>query len=241
MAIIAANFKTNHTRKETKEYLKRVNDFINENKLSDEVYVFPTAMSLDEYEIFSNISVGVQNAYPTERGSYTGEIGSSQLDEFGIKTILIGHSERRHILDEDQELIVSKYKYYSNLGYKIIYCIGEPLEVKKEGYTAILSYLFKQLEGIDITYENLIVAYEPVWAIGTGITAQMKDIENIHNLIKKKINKPLLYGGSVKKSNIKDILSISNVDGALIGTASWDDKDFCTIMKISNDLKNKEL
>jgi triosephosphate isomerase len=236
MTIIAANFKTNHTRKSTKDYLSCVNSFIKDNKYNNEVYVFPTATSLDDYDTASNLTVGTQNAYPTEKGSFTGEIGTTQLDEFGIKTILIGHSERRHVLGESQEEIAAKYKYYANLGYKIIYCIGEPLEVKESGLAETLTYVWEQFAGIDVNYEKLILAYEPVWAIGTGVTATTSDISNVHNAIKEKIQKPLLYGGSVKVNNIKEILNVSNVDGALIGTASWDADDFCEIIKISNNL-----
>ena len=236
MAIIAANFKTNHTRKSTKEFITNVNDFLKINKFTNEVFVFPTATSLDEFETVSNLTVGTQNAYPTDKGSFTGEIGTLQLDEFAIKTILIGHSERRHVLGETQNEIASKYKYYSNLGYQIIYCVGEPLEVKNEGLSETLTYVWEQFEGIDVNYDNLILAYEPVWAIGTGVTATTADISNVHNAIKEKIDKPLLYGGSVKISNIKEILNVANVDGALIGTASWVEEDFCEIIKISNNL-----
>nr|MBP9615698.1 triose-phosphate isomerase [Aliarcobacter sp.] len=98
--IIASNFKTNHTRESTALFVNEVNDYMKENNISSEVYVFPTATSLDSFNTVSNFSIGVQNAYPTVAGSFTGEIGTSQLDEFGIKTILIGHSERRHILGE---------------------------------------------------------------------------------------------------------------------------------------------
>lgn len=236
MAIIAANFKTNHTRKSTKEYIFKVNEFLNQNSLTNEVYIFPTATSLDEYDTVSNLTIGAQNAYPTDKGSFTGEIGTSQLDEFNIKTVLIGHSERRHVLGETQEEIATKFKFYSDLGYKIIYCIGEPLEVKEVGLEETLMYVWEQLVGIDVNYENLILAYEPVWAIGTGVTATIDDIKNVHNAIKEKINKPLLYGGSVKINNIQEILNVQNVDGALIGTASWNADDFCKIIEISNNL-----
>ena len=236
MAIIAANFKTNHTRKSTKEFITNVNSFLEKNDFTNEVYVFPTATSLDNFDTVSNFTIGTQNAYPTQKGSFTGEIGTSQLDEFNIKTILIGHSERRHVLGESQESIASKFKFYSDLGYKIIYCIGEPLEVKEAGLEETLTYVWEQFEGIDVNYDNLILAYEPVWAIGTGVTATTLDISNVHNAIKQKINKPLLYGGSVKVNNIKEILNVPNVDGALIGTASWIEEDFCKIIEISNNL-----
>ena len=234
--IIASNFKTNHTRKSTSLFVNEVNDYMKENNISSEVYVFPTATSLDSFNTVSNFSVGAQNAYPTVAGSFTGEIGTSQLDEFGIKTILIGHSERRHILGESQNKIAKKYDFYKELGYKIIYCIGEPLEVKNKGLEQTLEYIYEQFNEIDTKYENLILAYEPVWAIGTGVTATNDDIENIHRAIKEKFPKPLLYGGSVKVENVREICQIPNVDGALIGTASWKKEDFIQILENTKDL-----
>ena len=234
--IIASNFKTNHTRQSTALFVNEVNDYIKKNNISSEVFVFPTATSLDSFEVVSNFSIGAQNAYPIVTGSFTGEIGTSQLDEFGIKTILIGHSERRHILGESQEEIAKKYDFYKNLGYKIIYCIGEPLEVKNKGLDQTLEYIYEQFNEIDTKYENLILAYEPVWAIGTGVTATNDDIENIHRAIKEKFPKPLLYGGSVKVENVREICQIPNVDGALIGTASWKTEDFIQILENTKDL-----
>ena len=234
--IIASNFKTNHTRQSTALFVNEVNDYIKKNNISSEVFVFPTATSLDSFEVVSNFSRGAQNAYPTVAGSFTGEIGTSQLDEFGIKTILIGHSERRHILGETQNKIAKKYDFYKELGYKIIYCIGEPLEVKNKGLDQTLEYIYEQFNEIDTKYENLILAYEPVWAIGTGVTATNDDIENIHRAIKEKFPKPLLYGGSVKVENVREICQIPNVDGALIGTASWKTEDFIQILENTKDL-----
>ncbi|AGR78307.1 triosephosphate isomerase [Aliarcobacter butzleri 7h1h] len=236
MPIIASNFKTNHTRKSTALFVNEVNNFLEKNKISNEIYIFPTSTSLDHFETVPNLMIGVQNAYPTTSGSFTGEIGTFQLNEFEIKTILIGHSERRHILGETQETITKKYEFYKNLGYKIIYCIGEPLEIKKQGIEKTLEYIYEQFIGIDVNYSNLILAYEPVWAIGTGVTATIDDIKNVHNAIKQKINKPLLYGGSVKVENVREICQIENVDGALIGTASWKVEDFIEILENTKDL-----
>lgn len=236
MAIIASNFKTNHTRKSTASFVNEVNDYLIKNGIKNEVYVFPTSTSLDSFDTVSNFRIGAQNAYSVNSGSFTGEIGTIQLDEFGIKTILIGHSERRHILGETQAQIAAKYEFYKNLGYKIIYCIGEPLVVNKFGLKKTLEYIYDQFDGIDTNYENLILAYEPVWAIGTGVTATTEDIENVHNAIKEKISKPLLYGGSVKVENVREICQIPNVDGALIGTASWKIEDFIKILENTKDL-----
>ena len=236
MAIIASNFKTNHTRKSTASFVNEVNDYLIKNGVKNEVYVFPTSTSLDSFDTVSNFRIGAQNAYSVNSGSFTGEIGTIQLDEFGIKTILIGHSERRHILGETQAQIAAKYEFYKNLGYKIIYCVGEPLVVNKFGLKKTLEYIYDQFVGIDTNYENLILAYEPVWAIGTGVTATTEDIENVHNAIKEKISKPLLYGGSVKVENVREICQIPNVDGALIGTASWKIEDFIKILENTKDL-----
>lgn len=236
MAIIASNFKTNHTRKSTADFINNVNDFLNSNSISEDVYVFPTATSLDTFATVSNLTLGAQNAYATANGSFTGEIGTEQLDEFGIKTILIGHSERRHVLNESQEEIAKKFSFYSELGYKVIYCIGEPLEVKEQGLEQTLEYIYEQFVGIDTNYENLILAYEPVWAIGTGVTATNEDIKSVHSAIKARIAKPLLYGGSVKVANVREICSLDGVDGALIGTASWKVEDFKQIIENTKDL-----
>jgi len=236
MKIIASNFKTNHTRKSTKIFINDINTFLSNNNMKNEVFIFPTATSLDNFNTIDNFSIGAQNAYYTKNGSFTGEIGTEQLDEFNIKTILIGHSERRHVLGEMQKDIVTKFNYYKSLGYKIIYCVGEPLEVKEMGLTETLGYIWEQFDGIDLNYDNMILAYEPVWAIGTGVVATIEDIEIIHKKIKKKINKPLLYGGSVKASNLEEILNIPNVDGTLIGTSSWDVEEFKKMINITNKI-----
>jgi triosephosphate isomerase len=235
--LIAANFKTNHTRSSTKEYMKALLAFVKDNNISDDVLVFPTASSLDQFDTPSNIRVGVQNAYPTQNGSFTGEIGLDQIEEFDIKTILIGHSERRHILGESQEEIVKKFDFYKEKGFEIVYCIGEPKEVREEGIEPVMAYNLAQLDGIDINYEKLIIAYEPVWAIGTGLTATSDQIDETLNRLRDHIKAPLLYGGSVKPANTKEILSIKNCDGILVGTASWEVDSFSKMLEISKELK----
>jgi triosephosphate isomerase len=236
MAIIASNFKTNHTRKSTASFVNEINDFLQSNEILSDVYIFPTSTSLDSFNTVSNFTIGAQNAYATVKGSFTGEIGTEQLDEFEIKTILIGHSERRHVLGESQAEIAKKFAFYKELNYKIIYCIGEPLEVKNQGLEKTLEYVYEQLDGIDTNYENLVLAYEPVWAIGTGVTATNDDITSVHLAIKSQIDKPLLYGGSVKVSNVREICQLNGVDGALIGTASWKIEDFKQIIENTKDV-----
>ncbi len=226
--IIAANFKTNLTRTQTREYFAALERFIHDNELTQEVLVFPATSSL--YMHSGKAIMGAQNAYPTANGAFTGEMGTDQLDEFGIKTILIGHSERRHILGETQEFIAQKYDFYKNLGYKIIYCIGEPLHVRQSGEAEMLAYLKTQLEGIDTDYENIVIAYEPVWAIGTGLTPTLEEIEKLHTILSLTCKTKILYGGSVKAENAKEILALNNVDGILVGSGALNVNDFCSMI-----------
>ena len=227
--IVAANFKMHKTRNQTQEYLNELKK-IKFNGVK--VALFPPASALMEDKI-----VGAQNAYPAINGAYTGEIGLEQLNEFNIKRVLIGHSERRHILNESQKFIAEKFNFYKNQGFEIFYCIGEPLEVRKKGIEAVVEYLKTQLEGIDLEYEKLIVAYEPVWAIGTGVSASLEEIKETHKEIRNFTSKPILYGGSVKLNNIKEIIEIENVDGVLVGSASLDVNTFKEMIKIAKDMK----
>jgi len=230
--IIASNFKTNHDRQSTKEFI----DFINSQDYFSEVRIFPPYTALNHYDLRPNIRQGVQNFYPVDSGSITGEIGFSQLEEFEIDSVLIGHSERRHMLGESQKDILKKFDFAKQKECEIVYCVGEPKEIREEGFEAVMSYLWEQFDGIDIDYEDLIVAYEPVWAIGTGLSAKQEDIEEVLNSLRAKIKAPLLYGGSVKVSNTKEILGIENCDGVLVGTASWDKDNFSKMIEIADNL-----
>ena len=233
--IIAANLKTNLTRKQTEVYVDELENYVKKNNIIQEVLVFPATSSLIPHA--GEVIIGAQNAYATKNGAFTGEIGLEHLEEFGIKTILIGHSERRHILGETQEQLVKKFNFYKDLGFKIVYCIGEPLEKREAGKDEMMRYISAQYEGIDTNYKNLIIAYEPVWAIGTGLTPTLEDIESIHADLKEKSTAPLLYGGSVKVTNAKDVLALKNVDGVLVGSAALYAEHFCTMIQYAQDLK----
>lgn len=226
--IVAANFKTNLNRAKTAAYVKELESFIQANGVTKDIRIFPPFTALDRFEC--SFKVGAQNAYPADHGAYTGEIGTEQLDEFGINMILIGHSERRHVIKESQESIAQKYDFFKEKGYEIVYCIGEPLEIRELGNDELLEYLDAQLEGIDLSYEKLVVAYEPVWAIGTGKVPTLSDIELIHNALKGRISKPILYGGSVKPDNTREICAIDSVDGVLVGGASLTVESFGKII-----------
>ncbi len=233
--IIAANLKTNLTRKQTTDYVVELESYLKTNNITQEVLVFPATSSLNPHA--GDVIIGAQNAYATNNGAFTGEIGLDHLDEFGIKTILIGHSERRHVLGESQDELVKKFNFYKDLGFKIVYCVGEPLEKREAGKDEMMKYISDQYEGIDTTYENLIIAYEPVWAIGTGLTPTLEDIELIHTDLKEKSAAPLLYGGSVKVTNAKEVLSLKNVDGILVGSAALYAEHFCTMIQYAQDLQ----
>lgn len=213
-----------------------VESFVTNNDIDDEVMVFPPFTALEGNE--RNVTIGVQNAYPAQNGAFTGEITLDQLGEFNISTLLIGHSERRHVLGESQEQIAKKFQFFAQHGFKIVYCIGEPLEIREAGNDALMNYIDAQLVGVDLSYPNLVVAYEPVWAIGTGLTPTNHDIELIHGALREKTTAPLLYGGSVKVSNADEIMSIDNVDGVLVGSGALVASDFCQMIAIAAQ-KNK--
>ncbi len=232
--IIASNLKTNLTREKTISYIMDVENFLDGINSKQDVYVFPAQSSLNPHH--GKVTQGAQNAYPTTNGAFTGEIGLEQLEEFGVKTVLIGHSERRHILGESQEKLVEKFNFFKSNGFKIVYCVGEPLEVREQGEDVMMKYLELQYEGIDTEYEDLVIAYEPVWAIGTGLTPTLEDISKIHLKLKEKSSAPLLYGGSVKVDTARDILACDGVDGVLVGSGALDVENFIQMIKIAQDI-----
>ncbi len=233
--IIAGNFKANHTRASTAEYLGKLDTLCEQKGEDDQIFIFPPFTALDKFEL-KNIKIGVQNGYPAEKGSYTGEICLDAIEEFEISNILIGHSERRHILKESQEFMVRKYEFFKRNNFNIFYCVGEPIEVRQKGIESVMNYIDKQLENIDLSYEHLIIAYEPVWAIGTGLTASVEDIEEVHKALRERVESHILYGGSVNAANAHDILSSSFVDGVLVGGASLIAEDFYKIITASAEI-----
>jgi triosephosphate isomerase len=228
--ILAGNFKSNHTRDSVFNYLHSLSGIVGDGLSKHEAYIFPPFTALQKTPD-SRIKLGAQNGYPSEKGSYTGEICLEQLNENNIDTILIGHSERRHIIKEPQEFIVRKYDFFKRANFTIIYCVGEPIEVRQKGIDSVIRYIDEQLENIDTGYQNIIVAYEPVWAIGTGISASIEDIEETHSRLKAKLRCPILYGGSVNAANAEVILSSPVVDGVLVGNFSLKPEDFAKLFE----------
>ena len=219
-----ANLKCNHTRASFAKYAQILDANLSAN---DDVTVFPPFSALDLAA--HKFKLGAQNFYPCESGAHTGEIGKAMLDEFGVKSVLIGHSERRE-LGESEEFLRAKFDFSVKAGWQIVYCIGENLSVNESGGTK--EFLAKQLKNIDLGYERLLIAYEPVWAIGTGKSAGTEQIGNVLNFIREQTRAPLLYGGSVNVANIGGIADIANCDGVLVGTASWDASKFLELMRV---------
>ena len=219
-----ANLKCNHTRASFAKYAQILDANLSAN---DDITVFPPFSALDLAA--HKFKLGAQNFYPCESGAHTGEIGKAMLDEFGVKSVLIGHSERRE-LGESEELLRAKFDFAVEAGWQIIYCIGENLSVNEAGGTK--EFLAEQLKNIDLGYERLLIAYEPVWAIGTGRSASAEQTRDILNFIREQTSAPLLYGGSVNVAKIGGIAGIANCDGVLVGTASWDASKFLELMRV---------
>ncbi|EAJ8425277.1 triose-phosphate isomerase [Campylobacter jejuni] len=221
--IFAANLKCNHTRASFKIYAEILNKTIGVK--CDDIIVFPPSVAFLEKE--NNFIQGAQNFYPCVNGAFTGELGKEHLDEFGIKCVLIGHSERRALGDE--EFIKAKFDFAKEHGYKIVFCIGEDLKLKNSNQT--LDFLKKQLEVIDLDYKNLIIAYEPIYSIGSGVSAKKEDIAKVLEFVSSLTQAPLLYGGSVNENNIKEILSVKYCGGVLIGSAALKVENFIKLIK----------
>ncbi|HEG4017155.1 TPA: triose-phosphate isomerase [Campylobacter coli] len=221
--IFAANLKCNHTRASFKIYAEILNKTMGAK--CDDIIVFPPSIAFLENEL--NFIQGAQNFYPCVNGAFTGELGKEHLDEFGIKCVLIGHSERRALGDEN--LIKAKFDFAKEHAYKIVFCIGEDLKLKNSNQT--LDFLKKQFEVIDLDYKNLIIAYEPIYSIGSGVSAKKEDIAKVLEFLSSLTQAPLLYGGSVNEDNIKDILNIKHCSGVLIGSAALKAENFIKLIK----------
>ena len=242
---IAGNWKMHKTVSETIETLEELKSLV--KGVSDRtIMVAPPFTSLSDAGKLlkdSNIFLGAQNMYFEDKGAYTGEISADMLLEVGCKFVILGHSERRHIFGESDEIINKKVKKALQKGLTPILCVGEKLEERENGM--VEEVIEKQLEmGLkSLTKEdvlNIIVAYEPVWAIGTGKTASPEDANSVHKFIKDSLKNIfsveedksiVLYGGSVKPGNIVGLMEKHFIDGVLVGGASLSPVDFSKIIK----------
>ncbi len=230
--IIAANWKMHFTIQEAEITAKKMVKNIKTDAV--DIVVFPSFVHLDRLgDIFNQslIKLGAQNMHFEEKGAFTGEISPSMLESVGCKYVILGHSERRHIFKEDNELIGKKIKSAVGHGLIPILCVGETLEERNQNRALdiIKTQLEEGLKGVD--NKNVIIAYEPVWAIGTGVSADTKTIEEMHDFIRDVAGElPILYGGSVKAKNAEDIAGVDNVDGFLVGSASLIVEEFREII-----------
>ena len=241
--IVAGNWKMNNDYSQTK---KLIND-LKSSKIPDDVRVMvaPSFTQLSQCKNLlssTNISVVAQNMNANNSGAFTGEISASMLKGIEVNTVIIGHSERRSIFNETDEILKEKVKSALSSDMEVIFCFGEELKERKNNdYFKIvnnqLRYVLFDLP--ESCWKNIILAYEPVWAIGTGETATANQAQEMHlyvrNLIRDNYseatseNISILYGGSVKPSNAKEIFSGKDVDGGLIGGASLNANDFIEI------------
>jgi triosephosphate isomerase (TIM) len=181
-----------------------------------------------------NIEIGAQDCSANKNGAFTGEISAEMIAESGISYCIVGHSERRTYWKETNDLVAAKASRLLENNITPIICVGETLEQKQAGKTleVIENQVWQSIPKIETIHGEIIIAYEPVWAIGTGLVPTMEDIENVHNFIAnilKKMGLPktaILYGGSVKATNAADIMNIENVGGVLVGGASLDPIQF---------------
>lgn len=240
-SVLAGNWKMNLTKAQAVELYSAVSDSMEAS--SNEIIVFPPAIYLDALnEMKRNVSLGVQNFYFEEKGAFTGEISVTQVKELGATHVLIGHSERRMYFGEDENLLKNKVDAALAHGLTPVFCCGEPLEIR-EAETQ-LDYVCKQLEASLFhlsadDFAKLILAYEPIWAIGTGKTASSDQAEEMHAGLRLFIsgkygteladNVSILYGGSCNPSNANELFSKTNVDGGLIGGAALKPEDFLAI------------
>ena len=181
----------------------------------------------------SRIQIGAQNVHWAENGAYTGEISATMLLEIGVRYVIIGHSERRQLFGETNETVNFRLRAAQSAGLKPILCVGETKQERDAGNAeaVIFEQLAKGLMGVDQT--NLVIAYEPIWAIGTGDTCEVAEANRICGAIRSKLNNsdvPIQYGGSVKPENIDQIMAQPEIDGALVGGASLEVESFARII-----------
>jgi len=226
-----------------------INHFCSPLRLKDcdsEVIVCPTYLALPSAVKLvqgSTLKVGAQNCHFEESGAFTGEVSASMLAHIGVEYVIIGHSERRQFQGETSAMCKAKINAAHKQDLKAIYCIGESLEERENGtlWDILTAQLSEALEGINAKTQNTIIAYEPVWAIGTGVTASAEQAQEVHAFIRnwaaQKISEEfaagvrILYGGSMKPSNAEELLAMPDIDGGLIGGASLVPRDFINIHK----------
>ena len=242
--VIAGNWKMNMLPNEAIDFIQGLEQKVKgtENEVVlcvPYTDIFYCVMNAQE----TNIKIGAQNMHWEEKGAYTGEVSAEMLKSVGVEYVIIGHSERRQYFAETDETVNKKLKKALAVGLKPIVCVGETLEQREQGITmqVITTQTEKALEGLTAEdVEKVIIAYEPIWAIGTGKTATKEDANDAVKQIREKIAEKygqntangviIQYGGSVKASNAKELFEMSDIDGGLVGGASLKVEEFSNIV-----------
>ncbi|MGQ9837091.1 MAG: triose-phosphate isomerase [Cyanobacteriota bacterium] len=243
--LIAGNWKMHKTQAQAREFLREFglalqslpNDSISPTGAPSERQVI-LCVPFTDLELVvkqtqgSGIAVGAQNLHWEDQGPFTGEISGPMLVELGVRYVIVGHSERRQYFGESDETVNQRLRAAQRHGLTPILCVGESKEQRDQGLTE--TWIFRQLERalIDTDLERLVIAYEPIWAIGTGETCAPQEANRVIGLIREYIGQaqlPIQYGGSVKASNIDEIMAQPQIDGVLVGGASLEPKEFARI------------
>ena len=243
MAVIAGNWKMHMGAAETHAFFSELT--LDERTARNELLIFPPVVSLGVAaacpERDPRIQLGAQNIHWQDGGAFTGETSAALAAEAGASHVLIGHSERRHVFGETNEEVALKIAAARRHGLVPVVCVGETLAERQDGRVdeVILAQLDAALEALEGDGDRFLLAYEPVWAIGTGETATPDDAANAHSTLRARlesvlglaaaVHTPIPYGGSVKPANAADLLGAANVDGVLVGGASLDPQSFAEI------------
>ena len=234
--VLAGNWKMHKTQASTREFFEEFLPQVSERDETRQVIICVpfTDLSVASAETQgSTVHVGAQNVHWAEQGAFTGEISAAMLTEMGLKYVVVGHSERREYFGETDETVNQRLLAAQARGLTPILCVGETKAIRdaNDTETWIFQQLAKGLVGID--QSNLIIAYEPIWAIGTGDTCDSVEANRIIGLIRGKLTNadvPIQYGGSVKPTNIDEIMAQPEIDGVLVGGASLDPQSFARIV-----------
>lgn len=239
---ISANWKMYKTTGETEDFLKKFIPAVQSVK-DVEIVIAPPFTSLAVAASLmkgTNVQLSAQDMYFEKEGAYTGEVSPAMLLDAGCKHVIIGHSERRQYFNETDDFLNKKVKAAKAAGLSVIFCIGESLQERESGkmFDVIKREVEEGLKGVDS--DNLVIAYEPIWAIGTGVTATPDQAQEAHAFVRERLaglygdkakELRILYGGSVKPDNIVELMSKADVDGALVGGASLKPDSFEKIVK----------
>ena len=234
--IIAGNWKMYKTQAEALEFLQGFLDQVSEMPEDREVVLcvpFTILSTLSRNLHGSRIQVGAQNVHWEPAGAYTGEVSAPMLTELNVRYVIVGHSERRQYFGETDATVNLRLKAAQQYGLTPILCVGETKQQRDAGQAeaVIAAQLEKDL--IDVDQQKLVIAYEPIWAIGTGDTCEAGEANQIIGMIRSELSNPhvtIQYGGSVKPNNVDDIMAQPEIDGALVGGASLEPQDFSRIV-----------